>query len=71
MLDNQCPGCGGQFDETTDPEHEDEWHAPPPTRCFKCDERLRAQEQYAKVDERTGKPVVPRVEALLWEVHRR
>lgn len=71
LLDNQCPGCGGQLDETTDPAHEHEWHAPPPTRCFKCDAKLRAQERYAAANDNTGKPLVPRPQALLWEVRRR
>lgn len=71
MLDNQCPGCGGQIDETTDPAFEDEWHAPPPTRCFKCDARLQKQEEFHEVDRHTGKPLVPRVQALLFEAHRR
>lgn len=68
LLDNQCPGCGGQIDETTDPDID--WHAPPPTRCFKCDTRMQAQEPYMAVNKDSGRPVTPRVDALLWEVHR-
>jgi len=71
MLDNQCPGCGGQLDETTDPANEGEYEGSPPTRCFKCDALLAAQEPYLQVDQRTGKPVTHRPQALLWEVHRR
>lgn len=66
FLDNQCPGCGGQLDETTDPDIE--WHAHPPTRCFKCDVRLTAQEPYLETNQETGKPLVANVPALLWEV---
>lgn len=68
MLDNQCPGCGGQLDETTDPDID--WHAHPPTRCFKCDARLLAQEPYTAINKDTGRPVTPRLQALLWEVTR-
>lgn len=70
MLDNQCPGCGGQLDETTDPAHEDDWHAHDPVRCFRCDARMTKQEKYTEVNKHTGKPLVPRIEALLWEVTR-
>ena len=69
LLDNQCPGCGGQLDETTDPDVD--WHAHEPTRCFKCDARLQGQEPYMKVNEHTGQPLTPRVSALLWEVTRK
>lgn len=68
LLDNQCPGCGGQIDETTDPDVD--WHAHAPTRCFKCDARLMAQEPYLATNEYTQKPVTPRLQALLWEVTR-
>lgn len=68
-LDNQCPGCGGQLDETTDPNID--WHAHPPTRCFKCDARLALQAEYTGVNEHTQKPVTPNIQALLWEVRRK
>lgn len=68
LLDNQCPGCGGQIDETTDPDVH--WHAPPPTRCFKCDARLTAQTPFFEINQDTGKPLTPNVQALLWQVDR-
>jgi hypothetical protein len=71
MLDNQCPGCGGQVDETTHPDNEGEYEVGPPTRCFRCDALQRAQEPYTRLDQRTGKPVTRFPQALLWEVHRR
>jgi len=71
MLENQCPGCSGQIDETTDPEHEDEWHGEAPLRCFKCTARLQAQEPFLLRNEHTGKPLVAQPEALLWQVTRR
>lgn len=67
-LDNQCPGCGGQLDETTDPNVE--WHAHEPSRCFRCTTRMQAQEPYTAVNEHTKKPVTPHIQALLWEVRR-
>jgi hypothetical protein len=70
MLDNQCPGCGGQLDETTDPDMEGEYVGSPPTRCFRCDAIAVAQEPYMGVDAH-GKPKTRHPQALLWEVHRR
>jgi hypothetical protein len=71
MLDNQCPGCGGQLDETTHPHNEDAYEAEPPTRCFKCDALMREQEKFAVVNEHTGKPLVPYAGALLYTARKR
>jgi YD repeat-containing protein len=32
----RCPGCGLPLSETTDPDREGEYEAPPPTRCHAC-----------------------------------
>ncbi len=47
---DNCQGCGGRLSETT---AVDEWgrpvhryEAPPPHRCWRCNEVLKRQEQY-------------------------
>lgn len=33
---DRCPGCQLPLSETTDPDHEGAYEAPPPTRCHAC-----------------------------------
>ncbi|TYB69744.1 hypothetical protein FXF51_06160 [Nonomuraea sp. PA05] len=33
---DKCPGCGLPLSETTDPENEGRYEAPPPMRCHAC-----------------------------------
>lgn len=33
---DRCPGCGLPLSETTDPDNEGMYEAPPPTRCHAC-----------------------------------
>lgn len=58
---SKCPGCGGQWSETTSPDAEYGWHVPPPIRCHKCTALAAAQEG----DERHHP------QALFWTAERR
>ncbi|MEO5665518.1 MAG: hypothetical protein ABIR39_19810 [Nocardioides sp.] len=54
-----CPSCGGPAYLCQDPELQDSWRVPAPTRCHRSTALLQAQ---LKVTEKTN----PQVGALLW-----
>lgn len=41
-----CRHCGGQLDETTDPENEDRYVVLPPILCHRCEGFARADDRY-------------------------
>lgn len=49
----KCPGCGGQLTETTDPEHEEHWHAEA-MRCHRCAAQQREMRAFQKEGDPTG-----------------
>lgn len=42
----KCPGCGLPLSETTDPEHEGAYEAPPPMRCHACTPLEHRKDEY-------------------------
>lgn len=58
---SKCPGCGGVWEETTDPKSEGRWNVPPPVRCHRCTALAVAQhgEKYHHAS------------ALFWQAHKR
>ncbi len=45
---DRCPGCGLPLSETTDPEHEGSYEAPPPMRCHACTPLEHRKGEYAE-----------------------
>lgn len=43
---DQCPGCGLPLSETTDPEAEGAYEAPPPMRCHACTPLEHRKDEY-------------------------
>jgi hypothetical protein len=56
----ECHGCGGDLEETTDPENDGRYAVGTPIRCHKCTALAIAKENHAKQGE------VRHPEALMW-----
>lgn len=45
---SKCPGCGLDLSETTDPENEGMYEAPPPMRCHACTPLEHRKSEYTE-----------------------
>ncbi|GAA2860145.1 hypothetical protein GCM10020220_056620 [Nonomuraea rubra] len=45
---DKCPGCGLPLSETTDPENEGRYEAPPPMRCHACTPLEHRKSEYTE-----------------------
>lgn len=45
---DQCPGCGLPLSETTDPDNEGKYEAPPPMRCHACTPLEHRKSEYTQ-----------------------
>jgi hypothetical protein len=45
---DRCPGCGLSLSETTNPDNEGMYEAPPPTRCHACTPLEHRKSEYTE-----------------------
>ncbi|MGA4989865.1 hypothetical protein [Nonomuraea bangladeshensis] len=45
---DRCPGCGLPLSETTDPDREGDYEAPPPMRCHACTPMEHRKSEYTE-----------------------